>query len=359
MSYMNRKRHKIIGFIFIISVVVFGFYLLVTSTERKLAKIGYSADEINFIVSRLDATQMSPILENEYLPEMRQILESQTTPADFRSEKLNEYIQAQRKYSFDPKLTVQLVNHSDYDSDEKYNERRIHILYEEYYLPQNKDRYFALETKNAEMSENEIIARVNANRDRDYYTDTMEANALSGHLMLVNKYYFLDRAFEVDLVEQNSSYGSVGERMEAETYAAFEKMFQAAQDDGYQLYVTSGYRGYDEQTEVFATYLAEGGEVHALQYAAKPGYSEHQTGRAIDIFTPGETTKTFAASPVAKWLAEHAYKYGFILRYPAGKEDITGYNFEPWHYRYVGQEAAADIQQRNITLEEYVAVFNQ
>lgn len=359
---MKNKRWRLFGFgLTVLAILAVGFYLLTTNTQRRLKDLGYSPDEISVILDKLGHDDdVRPVLETEYLPELVQILEERDEPADFRVERLMDYVQVQQKYGFTPELTVRLVNHPDYDPNETYNERRINILYDKYCVGENRARYFVFEENaEAELGPSEIVALVNANRDRDYYTETEAANLENGDLLLVNKYYYLDHDFEVDLVEQDARYGSVGGQMEVETYAAFEEMFQAAATDGYQLYVTSGYRGYEEQEEVFASYLAEGDEEYALKYAAKPGYSEHQTGRAIDVFTPGETTSSFAYSPVAAWLAENAYEYGFILRYPESKEDLTGYNYEPWHYRYVGREAAAEIQARGITLEEYVAVFGR
>lgn len=354
---MMRRWRVIIGLALATVIVAVGAYWLATNTQRKLSKLGYNADEIAVITSRLEKDDLKPVLEDGYLPELTGILEMRETPADFRVENLSSYLEAQRKFQLAPELTVMLVNHPDYDNNRIYTAPLVAILYDEYYVPRNRIRYFEFEEKNPELTTEEIIAQVNANRDHDYYTETEKAKLEDGPLLLVNKYYYLEHDFEVDLVEQAARYGSIGERMEFETYAAFEEMFAAAQVDGFQLYVTSGYRGYEEQEEVFGGYLAEGGEERALQYAARPGYSEHQTGRAIDVFTPGETTSSFASSPVAKWLAEHAYEYGFILRYPKDKESLTGYSYEPWHYRYVGREAAAEIHERDLTLEEYVAVF--
>jgi len=355
---MDMIKRWSVGFglaVAMILVVGLGFWL--NSTPQKLSRLGYNTNEIGVITARLSRSEMRLVFESEYLPELGQLLSGETAPADFRVEKLADYIQAQQKYKLQPEVTLRLVNHPDYDASEEYTERTVEILYGEYYLARNRARYFALMRDKPELRAAEVVAQVNANRDREYYTETEVAKIENGDLLLVNKYYYLDRDFAVDLVEQSASYGSIGERMERATYAAFEELFAAAQAAGYQLYVTSGYRGYEEQEEVFASYLAEGDEEYALKYAAKPGYSEHQTGRAIDVFTPGETTSSFANSPVAAWLAEHAHEYGFILRYPEGKEDLTGYSYEPWHYRYVGHAAAEEIFQRGITLEEYVAVF--
>lgn len=359
MKVMRRGMFIVIAAVLVVSG---GIYFVMTADRRRLGHIGYNDEEIEVITAQLERHELPPIFENEYLPELREILTGYAEPADFRSEKLTDYIEVQQKYGFLPEKTLALVNHVDYDATMEYTERRLDILYDEYYVKRNLERYFAMDADaddGRSLSAAEIVALVNANRDHDYYTNTEPARRENDELLLVNKYFYLDREYTVELVEQDASYGSVGEKMETETYAAFKKMFQAAQADGYQLYVTSGYRGYDEQDEVYASYLAEGGEEHALKYAAKPGYSEHQTGRALDIFTPGATTQSFADSPVAAWLAAHAHEYGFILRYPKGKENLTGYNYEPWHYRYVGQAAAAEIRRRELTLEEYVAVFGK
>ena len=131
--------------------------------------------------------------------------------------------------------------------------------------------------------------------------------------------------------------------MRPEAAAALEDLFEAAAQDGITLYATSGYRSYSTQKAIFER---------------KPGYSEHQTGLAMDI--EGETTKgtglteAFGESPEGIWTAEHCAEYGFIIRYPKGKTNITGYIYEPWHLRYVGKEAAAEITELGVTFEEYI-----
>ena len=174
--------------------------------------------------------------------------------------------------------------------------------------------------------------------------------------MLVNKYYYLDKNYKLELITQEAKYGKANVKLEKETYEHFKKMFEAAKKENLTLYVNSAYRSYEEQKSVFDYYeKIMGPEV--LEYAAKPGHSEHQTGLALDIFKPGTTTKTFEKTKEFKWLQQHAHKYGFILRYPKGKENITGYDYESWHYRYVGEEIATYIWKNNITFDEYYAFF--
>lgn len=146
--------------------------------------------------------------------------------------------------------------------------------------------------------------------------------------------------------------------MRPEAAAALEELFKAAAEDGITLYATSGFRSYSTQKAIFERKLDRMDEKQANASVAKPGYSEHQTGLAMDI--EGETTKgtglteAFGESPEGIWAAEHCAEYGFIIRYPKGKTRITGYIYEPWHLRYVGKEAAAEITELGVTFEEYI-----
>lgn len=143
-----------------------------------------------------------------------------------------------------------------------------------------------------------------------------------------------------------------------EARAAFEKMAARAKQDGFTLVAFSGYRSYDYQTTLYNNYLKRDGKTAADRYSARPGYSEHQSGLSYDIGEKGHEdlwlTSEFGDSPAGQWLVNNAHKYGFILRYPEGKEDITGYMYESWHFRYVGVEVATAIYEANSTLEEYL-----
>jgi LAS superfamily LD-carboxypeptidase LdcB len=140
--------------------------------------------------------------------------------------------------------------------------------------------------------------------------------------------------------------------------SALEEMFRDAKADGINLYAVSGYRSYSTQSSIFNSNVRKYGSVEkANQFSARPGQSEHQTGLAMDITSTSVNyglSQAFGDTKEGKWLRENAHKYGFILRYQQGKEAITGYQYEPWHFRYVGKEAAKEITSRNITLEEYL-----
>lgn len=181
-------------------------------------------------------------------------------------------------------------------------------------------------------------------------------------LSLVNKLFGLPANYiPEDLVRPNVPF-SFGEQklekslMRAEAAAALEKMFVAAKQEGIELAAVSGYRSFGRQDILFNAEIARVGKEKALEAVAMPGSSEHQTGLTMDISSKSNQfnlNEQFGSLAEGIWLAENAHKYGFILRYPKGKEGITGYMYEPWHFRYVGKKAAEEIYRNKWTLEEY------
>lgn len=141
---------------------------------------------------------------------------------------------------------------------------------------------------------------------------------------------------------------------------AFDEMAAEAMLSGFNLTAFSTYRSYEYQVSLYDRYVKRDGVEAADRYSARPGYSEHQTGLAFDIgevnYEKYWASSKFGETEAGKWVAANANRYGFILRYPKGKEDITGYMHESWHFRYVGKEIAEDIFKRNITLEEYLGL---
>ena len=139
-----------------------------------------------------------------------------------------------------------------------------------------------------------------------------------------------------------------------EVQAAFARMSAAARDEaGLRLWVYSGFRSYDRQSTIYNNYVGLYGRNVADTFSARPGHSEHQTGMAIDVNCADDS---FIGTPEAIWLANNSYKYGFIIRYPQGKQNITGFKYEPWHVRYLGVYNATAVYQSGLTLEEYLKV---
>ncbi len=184
-------------------------------------------------------------------------------------------------------------------------------------------------------------------------------------LILVNKFNRAP-AIPVALVKPNvpPCEEKVAENiyMRPDAASALEQMFAAAQEEGIHLYARSGFRSYTTQKAIYERKLGRvDDERSANASVAKPGYSEHQTGLAMDF--EGESTlgqglnAAIADSPEGIWVAENCHRFGFILRYPKDKTNITGYIFEPWHVRYVGVEAAEEITALGITFEEYIVMI--
>ncbi|MCG7379378.1 D-alanyl-D-alanine carboxypeptidase family protein [Paenibacillus sp. ACRSA] len=179
--------------------------------------------------------------------------------------------------------------------------------------------------------------------------------------VIVNKQRSLPEGYEPsDLVEPNVkfSFDEPHEKrhMRKEAAGALEELFAGAKADGIELRAVSGYRSYQRQVSIYNNNVKTKGEAYASRVSAVPGRSEHQTGLAIDVSSPSVGNvleEVFGSSKEGQWLDEHAAEYGYVIRYPEGEEDVTGYVYEPWHIRYVGKELAQDIVKSGLTLEEY------
>jgi zinc D-Ala-D-Ala carboxypeptidase len=184
-------------------------------------------------------------------------------------------------------------------------------------------------------------------------------------MALVNKQFYLPEDYvPEDLVRPEVAF-SFGERdnekslMRKEAAEALEKLFVEAKNSGIEIFAVSGYRSYSRQKSLFDAESNKVGKEKAMQAVAIPGSSEHQSGLAMDISSKAVKNylvQDFEDTTEGKWLADNAHRFGFILRYPKGKESITNYMYEPWHFRYVGIKAAKVIYENNWTLEEY---FNE
>ncbi|MBP5684234.1 MAG: M15 family metallopeptidase, partial [Bacilli bacterium] len=174
---------------------------------------------------------------------------------------------------------------------------------------------------------------------------------------LINKYNILpkDATFN-DLVSVPKEYSIGTNKVRAVVLDPLKQMIKDAKKDGAKLSVLSSFRTWNTQTTLFKNNKKKNGEAHALMYSAKPGHSEHQLGLAIDF---NKASMKFEGTKECEWLKQNAYKYGFIMRYPKGKEYITGFAYEPWHYRYLGVEIATKVYEENITYEEYLVKYKK
>ncbi len=158
-------------------------------------------------------------------------------------------------------------------------------------------------------------------------------------ILIANKSYSLPSTYAPD--------------MDTTTIQQFNLLSKAAATEGLNIYFSSGYRSYSQQNTIYNNYVSWYGQAKADTFSARAGHSEHQTGFAIDVNTIDDS---FAGTPEAIWLENHAHEYGFIIRYPKGKESITGYKYEPWHIRYLGVDKATDVYNSGLTLEEYLGI---
>ena len=311
---LKKEVYLLIGLIIVIvGGVIFGInkfkeYQYHKTNEYKLLNLGYSNDEVDFLL-------------------------------DLNDDEIIKYVLSQEK-----------------------NSKIINILNEKYFLTKNFNLYIEYMNNNKDLSSSEIVRNINIHLDKNFYEDTEKANTTLDTTLLVNKHYLLDKDYIPDdlvNVSQNYAWGEVGSQKVREVaYNAFLDMWNAANEEGYYLMINSSYRSYEDQEIVYNNYKNSSGERFADSIAARPGSSEHQTGLALDIFSKTNTNKnTFSQTDEAKWLKENAHNFGFILRYPEDKVDITGYSFESWHYRYVGKDIATYIYENDITYEEYYAYF--
>ena len=278
--------------------------------------------------------------------------------------KTNEYKLTQVGYTLkESKLVIDKLN----SDNEKYfvendkNDYIIDLLNEKYFLEKNLYNYLEYKSKNKKTSYSDIVAIVNVHADKDWYDNKVvkPTDLSKGNLILVNKFNYLNNDFAPeDITPLDLSYSYANNSASKETSEAYKNMAIAAKQDNIHLMANSSYRTYERQEEIYKEFYYTKGISYADKYAARAGYSEHQTGLTIDIFTSGtSTTSNFEESDAFKWLQENDYKYGFILRYPKGKEYLTGYNYESWHYRYLGVETATKVHNSGLTYDEYYAYF--
>lgn len=178
-------------------------------------------------------------------------------------------------------------------------------------------------------------------------------------LLLVNKYYTVSRDYyPSDMVSVDGTLSTnQGLYLKRAAYEAYLQMLRDAQNQGLDFLICSAYRSYELQKSLYNNSLSQNGEKFTNTRSAYPGRSEHHTGLAIDITSESMgygLSQNFINYPEGLWLNNNCSKYGFIIRYPKGKTHITGYDYEPWHLRYVGTEAASEITAKGITLEEYL-----
>ena len=253
-----------------------------------------------------------------------------------------------------------IINQKNQETEEKpkkqtKEEQKIEKLKSiPYYKKEYQKRYLEYQKENPNLSVENIVTYVNIGIDKSYYTNTKKAENLNTNLILVNKYNYLTEDYIPENLEPiDIAYARSGMQLVREAKEAFETLSEDAKKEGMNIIAMSSYRSYDYQVNLYDNYVATDGKEAADTYSARAGYSEHQTGLAVDVYNKVLPYTSFEETEEFNWMQENAYKYGFILRFPKDKVNITGYQYESWHYRYVGKEAAKYIHNHDLTLEEY------
>lgn len=215
-----------------------------------------------------------------------------------------------------------------------------------------KKRYEVYGKLHPELDEETVKLQVNIGLDRPFYENTKEITDTASFPILVNKYNHLPENY----IPNNLVLLDETHQVTAETKVAFDLLNQAAQSKGYTIGIEAAYVGFEEQKTIYAETVKQFSAEAADKRKARAGYSEHQTGCALDVYAPKENGY-FEYSDTFLWLKDNSWQYGFILRYPANKTAITGYQYNPGHITYVGEDVARRMHEEGIaTLEEYFAM---
>lgn len=211
--------------------------------------------------------------------------------------------------------------------------------------------------KKKESSQNDSLS--NPQETKTFTTSKGFKGVIKDGITYIDGYLIVNKTYSLP-----SSYGT---SLTSTTKNAFNKMQAAAKLDGINIYIASGFRSYQTQNRLYNNYVARDGKAKADTYSARPGHSEHQSGLAFDICShdlDGQDAcinSNFDNTDQAKWLAQNAYKYGFILRYPKGKTNETGYKYESWHFRYVGTDLSTKLYNNGdwLTMEDYFGITSE
>lgn len=270
----------------------------------------------------------------------------------------NDYIKINYKNNKDFIKYINELLENNYSSSEINKISEIFTI--KYFKEDLLTRYANYILKNSELKKETAIIYVNIGLDQEFYTNIKEIKNPENLLVLTNKYNKLPSNYKpTDLISFDDSYtiSSSKRQMRSVAYTAMKSMLDEIRNNNMKIWINSAFRSEELQNSLFTSSVKNNGLSHALKYSAKPGHSEHQTGLAADISSDKGSLSGFENYPAYEWLKENAYKYGFIERYPKDKENITGYAYEPWHYRYVGVDVATIIKNEGITFDEYCAKY--
>jgi len=240
----------------------------------------------------------------------------------------------------------------------KKNNDLIALVREQYFMAKNMDRYLEFKDANRTKSNTDIVAIINVNADRYWYLEATETDISKEFGMLVNRFNFLAEDFRPnDIVRIPLQYAYEGHHIREGVLDAFIDMWRITNDLGLRMVIDFSFRSFEEQKNRYDALLDLHGRRRADELMVRPGFSEQQSGLALGIVRFNTPTAEFEETEEFAWLKENAHKYGFILRYPKGKEHITGFRYESSHWRFLGRELATKVYESGITFDEYYAFY--
>lgn len=328
-----------------IVITLFTLLLLTACQRSSLEKIGYSVSDISLIKKLTPAHQA--LFENSLNNELLNVLHLD----NFKEEKIDKYVLFKDYFS-----GQQLMDIVTSDTTIGIKDTVLKgILEDKYFIYESLYEYIEVAQNDTKLTSREVVEKVNTLRNKKEYEDIIPTDTTKETLMIVNKYHYFDEKYEPkDLTTFDMKYCDTAiQSATKEVHDQFIKMYDDALSEGITILVNSGYRSYSLQKTSYNNFLRNDSKEVVDTYSARPGFSEHQTGLALDILSPGYNFDNFQDSDAFKWLSDNAYKYGFILRYQENKQNITGYKYEPWHYRYLGEDVAKDVKDAGITYDEY------
>ena len=350
MKKPNYKLRRIVALIVIIIIILLPIIIL---NRNKIGRIPtyYEYKDYKNILSALYDANYS----NKEVTSLMNILEKDKKLDEIRY----DYIAALNSKGYNKNtITYLLINLSKTDItkllNKKYDKDLEEYIKLERFEYDKYDRYIAYQKKNNKVSKQDIIYRIELKIDLDNYDDPLEEKNPDSLLAYVNKHRYINKDYEPDdLVDMDDKYSNnyYGvNRLRKEAYEYFIKMVDDANKQGIEFVADTTYRSFNTQETIYSNYAYEHTIEETAKYAARPGYSEHELGTAIDI---SNVWLIEEGDEEYKWIERNAYKYGYIIRYKESKEDITKYAAEGWHIRYVGVEAATTMYNKNLTFDEY------
>ncbi len=355
---VKRKLRKevyyaLAGLIAILCII----FIPILKTNNKLKKLGYKKEEIAMIK---ELKLKKPILENNYF--------SPYLAASIKANKINkDYLEFYTVATPDNPLTddafllINRLKDKGYEQDQLVNLFKNLKFYEmtpllifDYQF--DESRYIEDCHKHKENSPTSF------HLSRDYFTPykakapVFDANDVN---KLVNKIYYLDASFvPPNLTTLSNLYAANDRQLQEEAANAFMEWCNGGREVGVTFFASSAYRDYASQEKVYANYVLAYGNDKADHLAARPGFSEHQTGLAVDLAATNEDSiPEFKDTKAFAWASINCANYGWLLRFPMDKEEITRFQYEPWHYRYVGKDLALAVVESNLTYDEYYCLY--